>query len=318
MNFCPKCGTLIIPGNNQCSNCGEVIQNALVGNEMISSQRKIQTFEPRVEMAPQPESLPSVAPQVSIAPAVKPMVEMASQPEPSPAGVSQKSVETVVETAIQPEIVEEVVSGNEETVKEKNFNRIITLSIIVISVVAIVISSLFIFQILTTNQNKSDLKEVVSAKYNFEGFEFSLPDGVSASIEDNSFIMRDNKDSWSAIITMQEGNYNTLVSNRAQLNSYFEKYGYIATEVETKELNGTSFITTEVLIGSKNTLVAYTKASGTKVFGIIYINSTGTYNNTSLKAVSEILTSAVHSGKTEVWPDGFTFEMFKETFEVAR
>ena len=202
--------------------------------------------------------------------------------------------------------------------KEKKVNRIITISVIVISLLAIIITVLFLLKVFSTKEESTNSKVVVTTQYNYEGFDFFLPEGVVASVEKDEFIIRDTEETWSAVITIQDGTYNTLVSNKAQLSSYFENYGYVATEAKTKEVSGTSFITTEVLMGSKNVLVAYAKASGTKIYGIVYVNELGTYDNYSLKVVGEVLASAIHSGYDDALPEGFTIDMLKETFEVAK
>ena len=83
-------------------------------------------------------------------------------------------------------------------------------------------------------------------------------------------------------------------------------------------VSGMGFVTTEVLIGSQNVLVAYAKASGTKVYGILYVNELLTYDNNSLKTVGEILASSTNGGEISTMPAGFSVEMFEQTFEVAR
>ena len=145
-----------------------------------------------------------------------------------------------------------------------------------------------------------------------------MPTNVVASVEEEEFVIRDIEETWSAVVTIEEGSYNTLVSNKSQISSYFENYGYQTSEAEVKEVSGTSFVTTEVLIGSKNVLIAYAKASGTKVYGIIYTNKLGTYDNNSLKIVGEILASAINVGYGDAIPEGFTMDMLNKSFEIAK
>lgn len=248
--------------------------------------------------------------------AVQPVVEVVPMTDESmtqPIDVS-KSVEQPI---TQPNNKESNILTPEE--KEKKVNRIVTLSIIAISLIAIIITVLFLFKVFSPKKEEStNSKVLVTTQYSYEGFDFFLPEGVIASVEKDEFIIRDSEETWSAVITIQDGTYNTLVSNKSQLSSYFETYGYVATEAEVKEVSGTSFITTEVLMGSQNVLVAYAKASGTKIYGIVYVNELGTYDNYSLKIVGEVLASAINSGYDKALPEGFTIDMFKETFEVAK
>lgn len=391
MKFCPKCGSAIMPGNNMCTNCGEVFNNNLSSGEIISNQSVEQPMQPvapsmdGINMAPpqpaveqpvlippqdintgaqmplpavepmqpeidmnamtpevpividtvqqevvptnlpvQPQPVENVVPSVQVGEPVVPVAPtpvesvMPPTPEPvplAPTPIVEQPVAQINEANKEEKIEKKVLTPEE---KEKKANRIITILIIVISLLAIAVTVLFLFKVFSAKEESTNSKVVLTTQYNYEGFDFFLPEGVVASVEKDEFIIRDTEETWSAVITIQDGTYNTLVSNKAQLSSYFENYGYVATEAEIKEVSGTSFITTEVLMGSKNVLVAYAKASGTKIYGIVYVNELGTYDNYSLKVVGEVLASAIHSGYDDALPEGFTIDMLKETFEVAK
>lgn len=246
------------------------------------------------------------------------------EPEPSqiiesvPSTESELVVEKVQDSSKDDRKVKKEVIILTPEEKEKKFNRIITISVIVVSLIAIVVTSTFMLNALSKQETKNENMVTTTTEYSYEGFKFFLPNDVLGSIEEGSFVIKDTDNTWSAVITIQDGAYNSLVSNKSQISGYFETFGYVSGAVEEKEVSGTSFVTTEILVGSKNVLVAYAKASGTKLYGILYTNELGTYDDYSLKVVGEILSSTINSGYDTSIPEGLTIDMFKQTFEVAK
>lgn len=360
MKFCPKCGSTIMPGINNCPNCGEMVNNfeqgvvesspqltndsgvavqpamevaslvtPVVDNTMaVEPQPMVNTGEVQSMVAPMPQ------PAMEVAPVVTPVVNNTMAVEPQPMIASVPAVDNNLMPT--PEISIPATSNNEPIKeekkdtkkkekkvltpeeKEKKANRIISITVIVISVLAILITTLFLVKAFSKNEVANSNTTVLTTQYIYEGFSFFLPNGVVGSIENGNFVIRDTENTWSAVITIQEGTYNSLVSNKSQISGYFEEFGYLSENIEEKEVSGTSFVTTEVIMGSKNVLVAYAKASGTKVYGILYTNELGTYDSYSLKVVGEVLASAINNGYDSAMPEGFTIDMFKQTFEVAK
>ena len=346
MNFCSKCGSTVIPGSNVCPNCGEAM--AVMNNAMPQAMEQpvqvqempvpvAQPMAPEVPMtsempianAPEvPVMPPMMAPEVSMtsempianaseAPVMQPMMtlEVSSMPTAEPV-VPMNSQPVEVPPAPKKEKKEKPQLTPEE--KEFKFNKITTITVVVVSIIALAIMGFFMYKALFTKDEDTGNTIKNATQYNYEGFEFFLPEGTIASVEDGLFVVKAEDSSWSAIITIQEGSYNTLVSNKSQISGYFENLGYVSGETEENEVSGMGFVTTEVLIGSQNVLVAYAKASGTKVYGILYTNELATYDNVSLKIVGEILASSISSGDLSSIPAGFTIEMFEQTFEAAR
>ena len=262
------------------------------------------TPEMPIANAPEvPAMPPMMTPEVSSMPTAEPVVPINSQPVEVPPVPKKEKKE-------KPQLTQEE--------KEFKFNKITTITVVVVSIIALVIMGFFMYKALFIKDEDTGNTIKNATQYNYEGFEFFLPEGTIASVEDGLFVVKAEDSSWSAIITIQEGSYNTLVSNKSQISGYFENLGYVSGETEENEVSGMGFVTTEVLIGSQNVLVAYAKASGTKVYGILYTNELATYDNVSLKIVGEILASSISSGDLSSIPAGFTIEMFEQTFEVAR
>lgn len=336
MNFCSKCGSTIMPGSNACPACGEPVAfnngampQPVVEQQIPMPQPIVEQVNPtqEVQIPVQPTNIgmdvnntPNMAPMPQpVTPAMNPVVDSSVSVAPEmPLTPPTTSVPPVVE---QPKKQKKEKKDKPELTseeKEFKFNKITTITVVVVSIIALVVMGFFMYKALFTKDEDTGNTIKNATQYNYEGFEFFLPEGTIASVEDGLFVVKAEDSSWSAIITIQEGSYNTLVSNKSQISGYFENLGYVSGETEENEVSGMGFVTTEVLIGSQNVLVAYAKASGTKVYGILYTNELATYDNVSLKIVGEILASSISSGDLSSIPAGFTIEMFEQTFEVAR
>ncbi len=355
MNMCQNCGEVI---DNPTSDEINMKINAQVLPSVIEQQSKIAIppvmeqpspiAVPPVMEQPSPIAVPPVmeqsptmevppvmeqSPTMEVPPVmeqsptmeVPPVMEQQSTME-APSVIVQHVVETPGQQITQPveENKKKEKKPKEATVeltpeeKEKKFNRIITSTILVVSIIGIAVMTFFLLSGFNKNNSKENDKNKNATKYNYEGFDFFLPEGVIGSVEDENLVLRDKENTWSAVITIENGTYNTLVSNKSQLASYYENMGYESETFSEQEVSGVSFITSEVLMGSKNILVAYAKASGTKVYGILYTNELGTYDDVSLKVIGDILASTINSGYDSAIPEGLDFVKFKETFEVAR
>lgn len=203
--------------------------------------------------------------------------------------------------------------------KENKNNKIVFIVVMTVALIAVIVMAFFMIKMFSNNNNSTKNSEIGKAtQYNYEGFEFFLPDNIIADVSNGEFILHATDKSWSAVITLQDGSYNTLVSNKSQLKHYYEQLGYVVEKAEEeKEISGTAFVTLEVNMASKKVLIAYSKANGTKLFGIILTTETNEYTNDSLKDIGKVLATMKYVGTNNDLPEGFTIDMFKETFRVA-
>lgn len=168
-----------------------------------------------------------------------------------------------------------------------------------------------------SNAKEKDLGIQNTREFAYEGFSLYLPDNLVAEIIDGEFFVADKENTWSAVITLQYGSFNTLVSNKSQLTDYYETFGYISEDPKEKEIHGTRFVTMEVSMGAEKVLVAYARATGTQIFGIILTNEEHEYEDSSLAEIGKLLATSKYNGPTYTWPEGFTVDMFRETFKAA-
>jgi len=257
-----------------------------------------------------PQEVPVAQPQMQ--PSPLPGLDMALPQMPS---IDMSAVETPVAPL-------EEKPKKDPAKREKIINRIFFILILLVSLVALGLLSYFMVK-LFSNENIAVGKKVseTAKEYHYEGFNLYIEDkdkdgkNIHAEIYENEFYV--GTDSWTALMTLQTGTYNNLVSNKSQLVDYFKDMGYEATNPEEKEISGTAFVKMEVIMGSKNILVAYAKANGTKLFGIVLENETGEYTDDDLKVIGTILSTSKYVGPKYSLPEGFKLNQFKDTFMVA-
>ncbi len=248
-----------------------------------------------------PPEMPGAEP-TSVAPGLVPLTPLATPVQDMPV------------TPVVPPVVDEEKKRKKETV----VGKIIAVFVILVSIVALAVMAFFISKMSTGNNAVVEEKPPENVKeYHYEGFYLYVPDNLYAEIYDGNFYIGDLENAWSAVMVLQPGTYNILASNKSQLISYFTSMGYETTEPVEKEINGTSFVMTEVMMGTKNVLVAYTKANGTQVFGIVLENETGEYNDDILRPIGSMLASMTFEGQKFELPAGFKLDEFKKTFSVA-
>ena len=357
MSNCPKCGTPISLGERFCPACGEPVQNInhfntfngtmpTIGREEIGEPIAINPLMPEIPDIVKSQEMPVVAttPEISDIPTIPEVSEpsiadilggqdIPSMPEISEIPIIQEdsmmsdlpidTLETPTLDMVSDIAIEPMKNSNHGSFQSKDsasslkFNKVMLVAIVVVSILAILLMGFFMMRMFSNN-NQPSTNFLESAKeYHYEGFNLYVPDGIYAEIYEGDFYVGD-KDSWSAMMTLQSGVYNTLVSNKSQLIDYFEGMGYeVSLEPTEREISGTAFIKMEVVIGTKNVLVAYAKANGTKLFGIVLEKESGEYTDDDLKTIGTILSTMNFTGPNYQLPDGFQLDSFIGSFTLA-
>ncbi len=209
-------------------------------------------------------------------------------------------------------------SEEESKEKEKKMNLIIFISVVCLSLLALALLLFFMIKMFSGKNDSINEKNLDQTKeYHYEGFYLYVPDDLYAEVQKKDFYIGDKEKTWSAVLTLGTGTYNTLVSNKNQLIDYFQQMGYEASEPVEKEVSGTSFVVTEVMMGTKNILVAYAKANGTQLFGVILENETGKYTDDDLKPIGTLIATMEYKGPYFELPDGLNLNSYRNTFSIA-
>lgn len=183
---------------------------------------------------------------------------------------------------------------------------------LIIAIVAIVaVALIFTVYLLTSNRNENNnnsnknsnssvpVTPVSSTtKVKYSGFVFEVPDDYLYEIENNGFVITDDK-TWAANIKVGTGSYDAIKLNKSQLKTTVESKGYQATEAVVKDYNGFELVTFEVTSNSVVHIFAYGKASSTKYFAIEAIARTNQADYTILDKIAPILKGAIYEGETQ-------------------
>lgn len=183
---------------------------------------------------------------------------------------------------------------------------------LIIAIVAIVaVALIFTVYLLTSNRNEGNnnsnknsnssvpVTPVSSTtKVKYSGFVFEVPDDYLYEIENNGFVITDDK-TWVANIKVGTGSYDTIKMNKSRLKASVESKGYQATEAVVKDYNGFELVTFEVTSNSVVHIFAYGKASSTKYFAIEAIARTNQADYTILDKIAPILKGATYEGETQ-------------------
>ena len=140
----------------------------------------------------------------------------------------------------------------------------ITSNIVTSNVTSNVVTSNVTSNVATTNANYYATK--------FAGYVLQIPKTyavVSASASQLQLMGTNAKDV--AIISIKDGQYDTIKGNLSQLNAYVKQKGYTLNKNATvKNYNGVEFITVEISQSGQSMVLSYSKLSATKVVMIVF------------------------------------------------
>ena len=176
----------------------------------------------------------------------------------------------------------------------------------VVGVIAVVAAVFFGIKLLGNDSNGdvnnngiANVPENTSTyKVNYNGFTFKVPTDLVYQVENNSFILGDEDNTWVSSISVIEGSFNNLANNKSNIQQNYQKQGYTASSAVEKNINGLEFITIEVTVSGQNALLAYAKANSMYIFGIITYNLDNEFDYNLLETTAKVLKSAEYTGES--------------------
>ncbi len=136
-------------------------------------------------------------------------------------------------------------------------------------------------------QNPSNIYKV-----NFKGFTFSIPDNYVYEESGGTLIIGDEEGTWATLIELEEGSFAQLKTNKSQLHTMLQQFGYTASLAVEKKLAGVEFITMEISSGGENAIAAFAKANSMYFIGITAMNKNNEFDYKLLEKIAPILKSA--------------------------
>ncbi|MEG2351104.1 MAG: hypothetical protein RSB54_00275, partial [Bacilli bacterium] len=145
------------------------------------------------------------------------------------------------------------------------------------------------------NNNQNEITEERTMKVGFNGFTFAIPVNYVYEVKGETLIIGDEEDTWVIQLRIFDGSYNQLVKNKSTLKPKLEKEGVTVSEAVIKSLGSTNWLTIEASMSGENVIIGYMKATASKVFAAISVNSSNDFNYESLKTVGKFLSTAEYS-----------------------
>lgn len=304
---CKSCGASIVPGEKFCRGCGTPVQeesNNIVP-PTVTNFGGVQTpVQPTMDQLMSQPTQPTPSP---VAPAptfgAQPTMNQPTmnQPVMSQSVMSQPTINN--QLGAQP-ATQQPIMGQPTMKEPKNNNKLIIIIVAVIALAAIIICAVFFMKDDKETpkddpKNTPPVEEVATTvKVKNDGFVFSIPEDYTYEISGGSLVVTDEYN-WAFQLEVLDGRYDTIKANRMNIKTNFAKAGYVATNPELKTVNGVEWITTEITMGGKTHVIAYSKASGTKVYGVEIITVKGTADYDVLNKVTGITKTAVYEGTSQ-------------------
>ena len=280
--ICKKCGTNVLDGIKFCPNCGNSLEEVPVA-----------PVAPSTPVAPATPVTPVQQP-VNNVPPVMPTNNMGYAPQMNNQNKSNNGLVIVIVAIVVGLIVCIAIiaasSGknkNNETSNTSNSNvpesnvvsNIPTSNVVSNTPTSNVVSNTPTSNVVSNTTNNNEVT--------FKGYKLQIPSNYTVSYNGTQLQLMGTNNSDIAVISIQDGAYETLKTNSATIDTYIKNSGYtIVKNTEIKQLNGVEFLTVEVDKSGQKMALAYAKLAPNKIFLIVIGNTYSTidYNQLSLFA----------------------------------
>jgi len=321
---CKRCGTLITDGDQFCKGCGALV------SEMGENQTIPEIQKPDMMASSNQNEWPNLTQPVGQTPIENNMQHVAAeQPiwQPVQNNAQQSNFEQPVSQMPFQNNTQHVDArqpvNNGYNQNNKKANKLIPIIIGIVAVVVFGAICIFAGKTLFSSKGAEDKDgEVVAQtsntyKVTFNNFTFDVPDDLVYELATDSLLVGDQAGTWAAYIEVAEGNYTQFLSKKSQLQSVYQKAGYTSSAANERKVNGTSYVTLELLSSGQKSIIAFTKANSKYVFGITAYNLANSYDYSILDTMSKILASAKYNeGTTNITT--FTKPDIKMVSELAQ
>lgn len=303
---CKRCGTLITDGDQFCKGCGTLISE--IGGSQTTPEMKMPdmmaTSNPTEwTNSPQPMGQVPIENNMQHVVTEQPILQPVAQNNAQQVNFQQPIGQMPVQNNTQHvDAGQPMNTGYNQNNKKKN--NLIPMVIGIVAVVVFGVICIFAGKTLFSGSSaKDDDSEIVAQtsntyKVTFNNFTFDVPDDLVYELATDSILVGDSAGTWAAYIEVAEGNYNQLLSKKSQLQSVYQKAGYTSSAAVERKVNGTSYITLELVSSGQKSILGFTKANSMYVFGVTAYNLSNTYDYSLLETMSKILASAKYNEGT--------------------
>ena len=276
---CKKCGSPLAADDRFCKNCGAAV-------EEVNAQPSITSVN---------ESVPT---------------------QNVDNNVNNQPVNTNVNTNMNANV------SNNNGNKNKNFLIIAGVAIVVIVVLCVFMVPKFLGNSNGKKESENPIGESPATpvpsseatsfyKVNFKDFTFKIPDNLVYDVSESELLLGDEDGTWIVELSVGDGNFSLVKSNKANLQSYFQQNGFTSKPAELKNISGSEFVTLEMAESGTNMLAAYAKLNSMKIAWMITYNQDNDYDYDILGKMASIVSTATYNdASSSIAPEKkFNFNM---------
>lgn len=339
---CKNCGSPLTAEDQFCKNCGAPVNEmpAQPTNNMNNMNNQVEENPPvNNDEIPDTnsENVSSSVPNNIEAPNISAQTPNTYQnPTPNP---NPNQYQSPIQNPIPNPIANPAPAPNApyptktQTNNNSKNNNMMLIIIGIIAVVVIVILAIVLIPKFTSNSNGGNnggkvnnnggasVTPVSNSTYkiNFAGFTLRIPDNMTYKISTKTLMVGDEAGTWMVELTIADGSYTKLKTNKSQLHSYFQQNGITSKPAEVKTLGSSEFITIEMEKGGLNFVGAYAKLNSMKTAWMIVYNQDNTFDYDIVKQISSIISTAEYNESSHsIEEDPIIDFNTDEVFQFAR
>lgn len=219
--------------------------------------------------------------------------------------VLKEKGEILVETEESPQIT---LPQNEETTINTFTTNNIKILFYALFLIALMVLNTFISYSLFDNSEKIEsikkastktVIEIVNKyKYNFMGYQLSIPNNYLFEEMDGILYISNEDDTLNIQVVIEKIPYWAIISDKDKLASMFVDEGYmVASRFKGIPYHNKAFLVGELNYNNSNIIVLYTQASETDSFQMIIKNDNNTYDYTKIEEITGIISNSSFNNK---------------------
>ena len=127
----------------------------------------------------------------------------------------------------------------------------------------------------------------------YNGFTFKVPTDYKNEIDSNTLAISNGEGTWLAGIQILNGEFEKLLTSKDQVVNGIESRNYKINTYDSKTYSGMKCITMEAVSNGNKMIMAYVKATSSKIFVVSLYNEKNNYDYSIFENVTNVLKTGV-------------------------
>ena len=218
----------------------------------------------------------------------------------------------IEETPIEEKTTEEQIEKKEEVKEIKPRKRMNLLQYFaIIAIVSFIVGGIVYFStsISLKKYKQLALKKSPYVEVKLDGFTYKIPQEYNYEKDSDYISITDKNEQWIIQIGSTKSSYDILKSNKALLQSTFEKDGIGASVPKIQNIKDKEYLTLELDENSKKSLVAYSKFNSMFINVVLVRNTSNSYDYDKLEIANDIINnSTFNDEELEILDDSYNLD----------